>query len=91
VPFREDRVSVEALSPEAKGERQHRYLQSLIKRVAEEKSYRAVIEEPTPDGGRIDVGLEQDRRRIACEVSVTSTDEQVFQILKSVSRLATIG
>jgi hypothetical protein len=76
LPFKEARERAEAMPSEAKGERQHRYLQSLIKRVAEEKGYRAVIEEPTPDGGRVDVGLEQDGRRIACEVSVTSTDEQ---------------
>jgi hypothetical protein len=75
LPFRE---MAEAVPSEAKGERQHRYLQSLIKRMAEEKGYRAVIEESTPDGGRVDVGLEQDGKRIACEVSVTSTDEQEF-------------
>ena len=75
-PFREVKERAEAVPSEAKGERQHRYLQSLIKRMAEEKGYRAVIEEPTPDGGRVDVGLEQDGRRIACEVSVTSTEEQ---------------
>jgi hypothetical protein len=68
--------AAEAVPSEAKGERQHRYLQSLIKRMAEEKGYRAVIEEPTPDGGRVDVGLGQDGKRIACEISVTSTDEQ---------------
>jgi hypothetical protein len=70
------REVAEAAPSEAKSERQHRYLQSLIKRMAEEKGYRAVIEEPTPDGGRVDVGLGQDGKRIACEVSVTSTDEQ---------------
>jgi len=76
VPFTEAKATAEALPSQRKGGRQHRYLQSLIKRIAEEKGYRAVIEEPTPDGGRVDVGLEQDGRRIACEVSVTSTDEQ---------------
>lgn len=55
---------------------QHRYLQTLIKRMAEDRGYRAVIEEPTPDGqGRVDVGLERDGERIACEISVTTTDE----------------
>jgi hypothetical protein len=35
------------------------------------------VEQPTPDGkGRVDVGLELDERRIACEVSVTSAAEQ---------------
>ncbi|MCL0094292.1 type IV secretory system conjugative DNA transfer family protein [Dehalococcoidales bacterium] len=56
---------------------QHRELQELIKRVAEEKGYQAVIEEPTPDGlGRVDVSIERNGRKIACEVCITSTDEQ---------------
>jgi hypothetical protein len=44
--------------------------------MAEEKGYRAVIEASTPDGGRVDIGLEQEGKRIACEISVTTTDEQ---------------
>lgn len=41
------------------GGSQHHYLQNMIRRTAEEKGYRAIIEEPTPDGlGKINVGLE---------------------------------
>lgn len=59
------------------GGQQHRYLQTLIKKTAEEKGYRAIIEEPTPDGlGKVDVGFERNGKRIACEISLTSTDEQ---------------
>ena len=62
---------------EGVGGSQHRYLQTLIKKTAEEKSYRATVEEPTPDGlGKVDVGLERNGKRIACEISLTSTDEQ---------------
>jgi hypothetical protein len=44
--------------------------------MAEERGYRAVIEEPTPDGaGRVDIGLEGNGERIACEIAVTTTDE----------------
>jgi hypothetical protein len=68
--------AIEVTIPEPKEERQHRYLQSLLKHIAQEQGYRAVIEEPTSDGGRVDVGLEQDGIRIACEISVTSTSEQ---------------
>ncbi|MBI1769654.1 MAG: type IV secretion system DNA-binding domain-containing protein [Bacteroidetes bacterium] len=58
---------------------QHRYLQALIKRMAEDRGFRAVIEQPTPDGlGRIDVGLEQNGKKIACEVSITTDEEQEF-------------
>src|ERR1035437_622374 len=45
--------------------------------------YRATIEMPTPDGaGSIDVVLEKEGRRIACEISVTSTVEQEVGNLK---------
>ncbi len=62
---------------EGVGGQQHRYLQTLIKKTAEEKGYRAIIEKPTPDGlGKVDVGLERNGKRIACEISLTSTNEQ---------------
>jgi hypothetical protein len=61
---------------EPRKERQHRYLQNLIKHMAEQQGYRAVIEKSTPDGGRVDVGLEQNGRKIAFEITVTSTSEQ---------------
>ncbi|MCG3165627.1 MAG: hypothetical protein POELPBGB_01395 [Bacteroidia bacterium] len=56
--------------------REHRYLQELIKRIAEGYGFKAVIEEPTPDGkGRVDVGLIKDNLKIACEIAVTNTKE----------------
>ena len=68
---------VEVPSSKEKADSQHRYLQTLIKKMAEEKGYRAEIEKPTPDGlGRVDVSLERNGRKIACEISVTSTSEQ---------------
>jgi len=59
---------------EEKGASQHQYLQNLIKRMAEEKGYKATIEEPI-EGGRVDVGLSKNRQKIACEISVTNTPE----------------
>lgn len=51
----------------------HRYLQTLIKKVAESKGYRASIEMPTPDGkGKVDVSLERDEKKIAVEVCSTT-------------------
>ncbi|MCW3073511.1 MAG: hypothetical protein JWP69_580 [Flaviaesturariibacter sp.] len=51
----------------------HRYLQTLIKKIAESKGFKADIELLTPDGkGRVDVSLEKEGLRIACEVSVTT-------------------
>lgn len=72
-----------------KGPSQHRYFQVLIKRIAEDKGYKGTIEQPTPDGaGRIDVALEQNGKRIACEISVTSTPEQE---LKNIEKCLAAG
>ena len=44
--------------------------------MAESRGYKAAIEQVTPDGnGRVDVSLERNGKRIACEVSVTTGDE----------------
>lgn len=72
----DEKVKAELSAGKAKGASQHRYLQSLIKRMGEEMGYRAIVEQPTPDGqGKVDVGLEREGKRIACEISVTTTDE----------------
>jgi hypothetical protein len=55
-----------------KGGSQHRYVQHVIKELAEAKGFRAVVEESTPDG-QIDVALYHGDTRIACEVSVGNT------------------
>jgi hypothetical protein len=50
---------------------------------------KAAIEQPTPDGsGRIDVALERNGKRIACEISVTSTPEQE---LKNIQKCLAAG
>ena len=79
----------EILSVQDRGPSQHRYFQVLIKRIAEEKGYKATIEQPTPDGlGRIDVALERNGKRIACEISLTSTPEQE---LKNIEKCLAAG
>ena len=40
--------------------------------MAEARGFKAVIEEPTTEGGRVDVGLSKDDLRIALEISVTT-------------------
>lgn len=67
-----------------KNKSQHRYLQTLIKRMAEEKGFKAVVEQPVLDGtGRVDVSLERDSRRIACEIALTTTyDHELGNIEK---------
>jgi hypothetical protein len=60
-----------------RGGQQHKYLQQLVKRLAEDKGYKAVIEQPILGGvGSVDVSLEKDGKRIACEISVTTNGEQ---------------
>jgi hypothetical protein len=70
-----ERVVVEVPPREERGKTQHQYLQSLIKRMAEEKGYKATLEQPTSDGGRVDVGLERNGKRVAVEITVTTTSE----------------
>lgn len=70
-----------------KEETQHRYLQTLIKKVAESKEYKATIEMPTPNGkGSIDVLIEGNKLNIACEVSVTTDSNwEIHNIEKCLS------
>jgi len=64
-------------APLGRGGQQHKYLQQLIKRMAESKGYHATIEKQILGGlGSVDVALEKDARSIACEISVSSTVEQ---------------
>jgi len=63
-----------------KGGAQHKYLQQLVKQLAEERGFRAMLEEQV-SGGQVDVGLHRDDVSIACEISVTSTPEYEAQNL----------
>jgi hypothetical protein len=67
-----------------RGGAQHKYLQQLVKRWGEDKGYRATIEKPILGGvGSVDVALERDGIRIACEISVTtSVDHELGNIEK---------
>jgi hypothetical protein len=70
-----------------KGGQEHKYLQHLIKRLAEERGFRAVIEESVLDGtGQVDVSLSRGKRRIACEISVTtSKDHELGNVEKCIA------
>lgn len=55
---------------------EHRYLQSIIKRVGENYGFVATLEKQVFGGiGKVDVALENDSRKIACEIAVTNTVE----------------
>jgi hypothetical protein len=63
-----------------KGGSQHRYVQHLIKQLAEEQGFRAAIEEAVA-GGQVDVGLHRGDLAIACEISITSSADYEVQNL----------
>ncbi|MDQ3802269.1 MAG: type IV secretion system DNA-binding domain-containing protein [Acidobacteriota bacterium] len=59
-----------------RGGRQHKYLQQLVKRIAEARGYRVTVEQVVLGGaGFVDVALERGARKIACEISVTTPAE----------------
>ncbi|MBI5450164.1 MAG: type IV secretion system DNA-binding domain-containing protein [Gammaproteobacteria bacterium] len=61
---------------QGRGGKQHKYLQHLIKQLAEERGFRAAIEETILDGaGRIDVAVTHGEVRVAFEISVTTNQD----------------
>lgn len=61
-----------------RGGRHHQELQNVIRRMAEKLGFQVEIEKPILGGGeRVDVSLEKDDLRVACEVSVTTTDYEI--------------
>lgn len=60
-----------------RGGGEHKYLQHLIKRYANDMGYIASIEKPILDGkGNVDVALEKEKYSIACQISVTTPVDQ---------------
>lgn len=78
--------AVTAAPPESygKGGQHHKELQAVIKRIGESYGFNVDIEKYVLDGsGNVDVSLEKDDLKIACEVSVTSTtDYETKNVLK---------
>lgn len=65
-----------------RGGPQHKYLQSLVKRFAEDRGFTVTIEKMVLDGhGHIDVALERDGLSIGCEISVTTRVEKEVENL----------
>jgi hypothetical protein len=73
-PISTPKVAAPAADPHPKELREHRYLQTFVKKLAEEHGYKANMEVRTPDGsGQVDVLLERDGAHIAVEISVTTS------------------
>ncbi|MHB9036322.1 MAG: hypothetical protein ACYC64_06620 [Armatimonadota bacterium] len=64
--------------------REHRRLQHFIKQLAEKYGYKAEVDQPIVNSqDKVDVGLERDGRKIACEVCVTIQPEQeLYDVVK---------
>ena len=76
-------------SDRGRGGAKHRLLQRLARQWAEAKGFRATLEVDVLDGaGRVDVALVLDDARIAVEIAVTMTAEQ---IAASVTKALTAG
>lgn len=59
-----------------RGGQQHKYLQQLVKKLAEARGFRAIVEKPVLNGsGSVDVSLEKGDLKIACEICITTTAE----------------
>ncbi len=62
--------------------REHTYLQRTVKRLAQQHGYASILEKETKDGRRIDVSLENEQVKIACEISVTNTPQYELENIK---------
>ena len=68
-----------------RGGPEHKYLQHLIKRLGEERGFRAIIEETIGSGQSVDVVLRREGVAFAFEISVTSeTDHELGNLRKCV-------
>ncbi|UPT67970.1 MAG: type IV secretion system DNA-binding domain-containing protein [Sphingobacteriales bacterium JAD_PAG50586_3] len=66
--------------------REHLYLQTFVKKLAEERGFKVELEAPTKDGGRIDALLIRNELTVAIEISVTNTVEyEVRNITKCIN------
>ena len=84
VPPSRPPIEVRALG---KGGKQHKYLQALVKELAEQSGLKATIEAPLPTGeGQVDVLLEREGVVAAIEISVTTAVEHERENLRKCLR-----
>jgi hypothetical protein len=69
-----------------KGGSKHRYLQSVVKELAETQGLKATIESRLPDGGQVDVLIERDGVVAVVEISVTTAVEHERENLRKCLR-----
>jgi hypothetical protein len=84
-PERPPEVTVPvAGSMPGRGGPEHKYLQSLIKRFAEDRGITVTVEKRVLDGrGHVDIALEREDLSVACEISVsTRLDHEINNLTK---------
>lgn len=65
-----------------RGGPQHKYLQSLVGRLGEERGFKPTVEKAVLGGhGHVDVALEREGLKVACEISVTTRVEHEVENL----------
>ncbi|WP_430411342.1 type IV secretory system conjugative DNA transfer family protein [Kordia sp.] len=62
--------------------RDHSYLQNVIKKIGQERNFISTIEKETKEGGRIDITLEKDAIKIAFEISITNKPQYEVKNIK---------
>jgi hypothetical protein len=62
--------------------REHTYLQTTIKKLGQQYGFLSTVEKETATGGRIDVSLEKDNIKIACEISVSNKPDYELENIK---------
>jgi len=57
----------------SEGGAQHKYLQNLIKKIAQERGYKSTVEQQVLSGaGSVDIGIDGYGESLAIEISVTT-------------------
>jgi hypothetical protein len=84
LPDRSKPAPTKPAAETGRGGEQHRYLQTLIRRLAEERGFRVSLEVSVLSGtGNIDVVVERENLSVACEISVTTpTGHEVGNLQK---------
>lgn len=81
------RIKPNDLPTSGRGGQEHKYLQHLVKRLAEERGFRATIEDPGEGGTSVDVVLRRGDETIGVEISVSTSVEHEIENLKKCAGL----
>jgi hypothetical protein len=75
-PARSRAMPAPAPATLGRGGPEHKYLQELVRRSAEARGYRAMVEKDLDGQGSVDVAIQGEDWSLGCEISVSSTPEQ---------------